>query len=84
MGSSAEANLAKIQTEDIPRIEEWARQTGSCFASEKTELIYLTRKKREHLEGQIIVNGTVVRPSTAAKLLGVVFDQELRWKDHIQ
>lgn len=30
------------------------------------------------------MNGTVVRPSTTAKLLGVVFDQELRWKDHVQ
>ncbi|MDN6490718.1 MAG: hypothetical protein L0K41_10005 [Yaniella sp.] len=84
VGSSAEANLAKIQTEDIPRIEEWARQTGSCFAAEKTELIHLTRKKREHLEGQIVVNGIIARPSATAKLLGVVFDQELRWKDHVQ
>jgi ribonuclease HI len=84
VGSSAAANLAKIQSEDVPRIEEWARRTGSSFAAEKTELIHLTRRKREHSEGQIIVNGTVVRPSNTAKLLGVVFDQESRWKDHVQ
>ena len=84
IGSSAEANLAKIQSEDIPRIEDWARRTGSSFAAEKTELIHLARKKTEHLVGQIVVNGTVVRPSATAKLLGVVFDQELRWKDHVQ
>jgi hypothetical protein len=84
VGSSAAANLAKIQSEDIPRIEEWARRTGSSFVAEKPELIHLTRRKREHSAGQIIVNGTAVRPSNTAKLLGVVFDQELRWKYHIQ
>lgn len=49
MGPSAEENLAKIQSEDIPRIETWARQTGSCFAAEETELIHITRKRREQL-----------------------------------
>ncbi|OQD73767.1 hypothetical protein PENANT_c197G02441 [Penicillium antarcticum] len=51
VGRSAEENLAKIQSEDFPRIEEWARRTGSCFAAEKTELIHLTRKRGEHLGG---------------------------------
>jgi ribonuclease HI len=84
VGQSAEENLAKLQSEDIPRIEAWARRTGSCFAAEKTELIHLTRKKGDHRQGQIVVNGTTVAPSPTAKLLGVVFDQELRWKEHVQ
>ncbi|CDM34662.1 hypothetical protein DTO012A8_7600 [Penicillium roqueforti] len=84
VGRSAEENLAKIQSEDIPRTEAWARRTGSCFAAQKTELIHLTRKKTEHLHGQIVVNGTAVTPSPTAKLLGVTFDQELRWKEHVQ
>ncbi|KAJ9481647.1 hypothetical protein VN97_g11822 [Penicillium thymicola] len=77
VGSSAEENLAKIQSEDVPRIEEWARRTGSCFAAEKTELIHITRKRGEHLEGQITCDGANVKPSPTAKLLGVVFDQGL-------
>ncbi|CEJ62846.1 Putative Reverse transcriptase [Penicillium brasilianum] len=84
VGRSAEENLAKLQSEDIPRIEAWARRTGSAFAAEKTELIHLTRRRGNHLQGQIVVNGTVVSPSPTAKLLGVVFDQELRWKEHVQ
>ncbi|CAG8429308.1 unnamed protein product [Penicillium salamii] len=84
VGSSVEENLTKIQSEDVPRIEEWARRTGSCFAAEKTELIHLTRKKGEHREGRIIFDGTDVKPSPTAKLLGVVFDQRLRWKEHVQ
>jgi hypothetical protein len=30
------------------------------------------------------MNGTVIKATPTAKLLGVVFDQERRWKDHIQ
>ncbi|KAI2734250.1 hypothetical protein DTO013E5_10079 [Penicillium roqueforti] len=84
VGRSAEENLAKIQSEDIPRIEAWARRTGFCFAAEKTELIHITRKRREQLQGQVVMNGKTAEPSSTAKLLGVVFDQELRWKEHVQ
>jgi ribonuclease HI len=84
VGRSAEENLAKIQSEDIPRIEAWAQRTGSCFAAEKTELIHLTRRRSEQLQGQVVMNGKTVKPSPTAKLLGVVFDHELRWKEHVQ
>ena len=84
VGRSTEENLAKIQSEDIPRIEAWARRTVSCFAAEKTELIHLTRKRDEQLQGQVIMNGKTIKPSPTAKLLGVTFDQELRWKEHVQ
>lgn len=83
-GRSAEENIKKIQEEDIPRIEDWARRTGSCFAVEKTELIHITRKKSEHGKGQLVMNGATIQPSPAAKLLGVVFDSEKRWKEHVQ
>ncbi|KAI2734534.1 hypothetical protein DTO013E5_9920 [Penicillium roqueforti] len=84
VGRSAEDNLAKIQSEDSPRIKAWARQTGSCFAAEKTELIHITRKRSQQLQGQVVMNGKTVEASPTAKLLGVVFDQELRWKEHVQ
>ncbi|KAJ5240522.1 uncharacterized protein N7469_002113 [Penicillium citrinum] len=64
VGSSTEENIAKIQSEDIPRIEKWKEGNG--------------------LQGQIVVKGTVVQPSPTAKPLGVVFDRELRWKEHVQ
>ncbi|THC90426.1 hypothetical protein EYZ11_010103 [Aspergillus tanneri] len=73
-GRSTEENLRKIQEEDIPCIE----------AAEKTELIYITRKSSEKGKGQIIMQGRTIKPSDTAKLLGVVFDCELRWKEHVQ
>lgn len=84
VGSSAEENLKRIQEEDIPRIETWARRTGSYFAAEKTELIHLTRSKKELGTGHIIMNGKAIKPSDTAKLLGVIFDKKMRWKEHVQ
>ncbi|KAJ8147384.1 hypothetical protein LV165_008823 [Aspergillus fumigatus] len=78
VGASAEENLKTIQEEDIPQIKAWARRTGSSFAAEKTELIHLTRSKKEQVTGQIIMNRKVIKPSASAKLLGVIFDKELQ------
>ncbi|KAF4233525.1 hypothetical protein CNMCM6805_009182 [Aspergillus fumigatiaffinis] len=83
-GPSAEDNIKKIQEEVIPRIEAWARRTGSSFAAEKTELIHLTRTKKEQGIGQITINGRTIKPANTAMLLGVIFDKELRWKEHVQ
>jgi hypothetical protein len=56
-------------------MEAWARQTGSCFSAEKTDLIHLTRKKGEHMQAQVSVNGTAILLSPTTKLLRVtVFD----------
>ncbi|KAJ6004638.1 hypothetical protein N7540_013007 [Penicillium herquei] len=30
------------------------------------------------------MHGNAIKPSTTAKLLGVVFDHELRWRPHVQ
>jgi hypothetical protein len=65
---SAEENLAKIHPENIPRIETWARRTGSCFAAEKTELIDITRKRKGQSQGQLVMNGNAIKPSMTAKV----------------
>jgi len=79
-----EKNIQKIQDEDIPRVESWAKGTGSRFAVKKTELIHLTRRKKELGRGQIMISGEVIKASSTAKLLSVVFDQEMKWKEHVQ
>ncbi|GFF62105.1 RNA-directed DNA polymerase (Reverse transcriptase) [Aspergillus udagawae] len=83
-GKSAEENLKKLQEEDIPRIEQWAKQTCSCFAAEKTELSHFARKKSEQTKGRLVTQGATIKPSATAKLLGVVCDREVRWKEHVQ
>jgi len=84
VGRTSQENIQKIQQDDISRVEEWAKRTGCCFATDKTELIHLTRKKKELGQGTITMCGTSIQAAKTAKLLGVVFNQELRWKDHVQ
>ncbi|EED11880.1 hypothetical protein TSTA_110590, partial [Talaromyces stipitatus ATCC 10500] len=38
----------------------------------------------QHGVGQIMINGTVIKPSDTVKLLGVIFDKEMQWKEHVQ
>ena len=42
------------------------------------------RKRSEQFQGQVVINGKTVEPSPTAKLLGVISNQELRWKEHVQ
>lgn len=50
VGWTAEEHLAKIQSEDIPRIEAWAQRTGFCFAAHKEARG--TRQGSDHHERQ--------------------------------
>lgn len=61
---------------------------GSCKAkgdfAQDCKSGFLTKKKKELGQGNITMCGTRLPAAKTAKLLGVVFDQELRWKDHMQ
>ena len=76
--------MYKIQSEDIPRTLAWAESTGSEFALEKTEVVYFTRRKKRQYRGEIRIGDTRIAVSSKAKLLGVVFDEELRFKEHVE
>ncbi|EED11859.1 conserved hypothetical protein [Talaromyces stipitatus ATCC 10500] len=62
----------------------WARRMGSSFNVKKTVLIHLTRSKRQYGVRQITINRMLIKPSDIVKLLGVIFDKEMRWKEHVQ
>jgi hypothetical protein len=49
-----------------------------------TELIHLARRKKELGKGSINMDSKTIEAGPTAKLLGVVFDQEMRWKEHLQ
>lgn len=62
------------KSENMPRIEAQGRASRPFSSS---------LGRREQDWGQIIMNGKTVEPSTTAKLLGVILDRELRWKEHV-
>ncbi|KAK4061193.1 hypothetical protein Purlil1_14262 [Purpureocillium lilacinum] len=81
-GKSAAANRAGIEA-IIDRALAWARRSGATFESNKTAVIHFTRSARRGSQGSFVVDGQTVQPKDTAKVLGVVLDAALRYKQHI-
>ena len=51
---------------------------SACFVLEKLELIHLTRRRKDRGKGSIIIYRQTVQALETTKLLGVIFDTEMR------
>ncbi|KAJ5117672.1 hypothetical protein N7448_011304 [Penicillium atrosanguineum] len=85
VGPSAEANTSVLQRKVVPRALEWAAQSGAAFEAEKTSFIHFTRNQRHRQlpAAPLLVKGATVTPAPELKILGVILDQDLRFKSHI-
>lgn len=83
-GPSAVENTRKIQERFITKAEAWEASSGAAFQPEKTAFIHFSRNtgKLEDNTG-LVIGGVEVHPSETVKILGVVFDRQLRFKHHI-
>ncbi|QRW04674.1 Reverse transcriptase from transposon X-element protein [Ceratobasidium sp. AG-Ba] len=59
---------------------EWAKTHTSEFALEKTALVGFT-KSREKKAKPLLLGGVPVKPVKSHRFLGVIFDEELRWRE---
>jgi hypothetical protein len=81
-GPSAEANRGSIEA-IVARALEWERRSGATFEGDKTSLVHFTRDPRRTDMVPVMVKGKPVVPRSNAKILGVIMDPELRFKEHI-
>lgn len=81
-GPTADANREGIQA-IINRAVDWERRSGATFEGEKTILVHFTRCANRTNTTPFTIKGKTVTPSKAAKILGVIMDTELRYKQHI-
>ncbi|KID81061.1 Endonuclease/exonuclease/phosphatase [Metarhizium guizhouense ARSEF 977] len=81
-GVTAEANQEGIQA-IINRALAWERRSGATFECKKTAIIHFTRTARRLSPMAFVIKGQTVRPKETAKVLGVVLDTGLRYKQHI-
>ena len=83
-GATAEENTHKIQERVIPRAEAWEESSGATFQPDKTAFIHFTRNltKVEATPSPLAIRGCPVHPTETVKVLGVVLDQQLRFKHH--
>jgi len=81
-GSSAEANIEDIQR-IISKATTWKRRSDVTFEEEKTVLIHFTRNDARLSNATVNIKGQEVQPATEVKLLGVVMNMELRYRNHM-
>ena len=72
--------LAKI----LDKAEQWRKRHGVQFETSKYVLVHFTRNYRLSTKAPVTVGTTIIQPSTEAKYLGVIFDQRLLYKSHLQ
>ena len=85
VGESAADNTRRIQEEILPVLEKWERESGAVFEASKTAFIHFTRVKTALRDDSqpLQFKGNLIEPTTAVKILGVLFDQDLRFKLHV-
>jgi hypothetical protein len=62
---------------------DWEKRSGATFEGEKTTLVHFTRSPNRTSTTPITIKGEVVTPKETAKILGVIMDSKLRYKEHI-
>ena len=82
-GNTDKENVRKIKR-ILNEVEEWRKKHGVQFETSKYVLVHYTRNRNLETEASVTIKGTTISPSDEAKYLGVIFDQELRFKSHLQ
>lgn len=62
---------------------DWERRSGATFEAEKTTIIHFTRKSYKTTTEPFIIKGQTVPPKDYVKILGVLMDAKLKYKEHI-
>ena len=81
-GLTAQSNREGIEA-IINEALEWERRSGVTFEAEKTANIHFTRKPYKTNSEPFTIKGQTVQPKDHVKILGVVMDAKLKYKEHI-
>jgi hypothetical protein len=81
-GPTAQSNREGIEA-IINNALDWERRSGATFEAEKTAIIHFTRKPYKTNSEPFTIKGQTVQPKDHVKILGVVMDAKLKYKEHI-
>ena len=87
VSESIDQNMETLQSRVIPRALHWAAASGATFEDNKTSLIHFARdtqlKKTPHPLQALRVGVACVPPSSSTRVLGVILDRQLTFKEHL-
>ena len=81
-GPTARSNWEGIEA-IIKDALEWERRSSTTFEAEKTAIIHFTHKLYKTDSELFTIKGQTVQPKDHVKILGVVMDAKLKYKEHI-
>ncbi|KAJ5215239.1 uncharacterized protein N7498_001646 [Penicillium cinerascens] len=81
-GLTVQSNREGITT-IINEALDWERRSGATFEADKTAIIHFAPKARKVDQEPFTVKGQTVEPKSKVKILGVLMDTRLKYKEHI-
>lgn len=81
VGKTAAENPERLRTV-VQLATRWESRSGASLEGEKTSFIHFTRNSQQSSDEPITVKGQEVRPAPSVKILGLIMDSELRYKEH--
>ena len=81
-GPTAEQNRDRLQAV-IDSALDWERRSGATFEAEKTTIIHFTKTGHKLSNKPFTIKGQEILPRDSVKVLGVIMDARLKYKQHI-
>jgi hypothetical protein len=81
-GPTAQSNREGIEA-IINEALDWEKRSGATFEADKTAIIHFTPKAYKSDQGPFTIKGQTVEPKDHVKILGVLMDARLKYKEHI-
>lgn len=77
-------NAQRLEAEVIPRVRQWAQESGTVFEEDKTGLVHFSYRRNEEADqASVTFNSVHIQPSSSIKVLGLELDAQLRMVDHV-
>ena len=68
----------------LNKLEKWSNENGFRFSTTKTVCVHFCRKRKHHLDPELFFAGSKIPVVSQVKFLGLVFDNRLNFKPHIE
>ena len=81
-GGTDRGNARRI-TRILKKAEEWRKKHGAQFETSKYVLVHYTRNHNKTTSASVKIDNTRIEASEHARYLGVIFDKQLRFKQHM-
>ena len=79
--------VQRILKREVNNSVNWLKDNRLCVAGEKSKILIVDTKqlKRKRLKNElaIVVDQGIIEETTSEKLLGVVVNNKLTWKEHL-